>query len=107
VGQKAVDIALNDGNGWMATILRDPGPLYHVRYDKVPLEKVALSERTFPEKWIAPGRVDVTDEFIRYAMPLIGPDWPSLPLVNGLQRFTRLNPVFATKKLEPYRPEAE
>jgi 6-phosphofructokinase len=25
VGQKAVDIALHDGNGWMATILRTPG----------------------------------------------------------------------------------
>jgi 6-phosphofructokinase 1 len=107
VGQKAVDIALNHGNGWMASILRDPGPIYHVRYDKVPLEKVALSERTFPEEWIAPGRVDVTDDFIRYAKPLIGSDWPSIPLVNGLQRFTRFNAVFAEQKLEPYIPEAK
>ena len=107
VGQKAVDIALNEGNGWMATILRDPGPIYHVRYDKIELEKVALSERTFPEKWIAPGRADVTDDFIRYATPLIGSDWPSIPLINGLQRFTRFNPLFAGKKLEPYKPEAE
>lgn len=107
VGQKAVDIALNEGNGWMATILRDPGPLYHVRYDKVPLEKVALSERSFPEKWISPNRTDVTDEFIRYAAPLIGPDWPSIPLVNGLQRFTKFQPNFAVKKLDPYQPEAE
>ena len=50
VGQKAAEIALYEGNGWMATILRDPGFIYNVRYDKVPLEKVALSERTFPEK---------------------------------------------------------
>jgi 6-phosphofructokinase 1 len=107
VGQKAVDIALNDGNGWMSTILRDPGPIYHVRFDKVPLEKVALSERTFPEKWIAPNRIDVTDDFIRYAEPLIGPDWPSIPLVNGLQRFTKFKPLFAAKKLDPYQPEAE
>ena len=107
VGQKAVDIALNEGNGWMATILRDPGPIYHVRYDKVALEKVALSERSFPDKWIAPNRVDVTDDFIRYATPLIGSDWPSIPLINGLQRYTRFNPVFAAKKLEPYKLEAE
>lgn len=107
VGQKAVDIALNEGNGWMATILRNPGPLYHVRYDKVPLEKVALSERCFPEKWITPDRIDVTDDFIRYAMPLIGPDWPSVPLVNGLQRFTHFNPLFAARKLDEYQPEAE
>ncbi len=107
VGQKAVDIALNEGNGWMATILRDPGPIYHVRYDKVALEKVALSERSFPDKWIAPGRVDVTDDFISYATPLIGLDWPSIPLVNGLQRFTRFNLIFAQKKLDNYKLEAE
>jgi 6-phosphofructokinase 1 len=107
VGQKAVDIALNEGNGWMATILRTQGPVYFVRYDKVPLEKVALSERTFPEKWIAPNRVDVTDDFIRYASPLIGLDWPSIPLINGLQRFTQFNPIFAAKKLDLYQPEAE
>ncbi len=106
VGIQAVDIALHDGNGWMATILRVPGPTYTVRYDKVPLEKVALSERTFPEKWIAPNRIDVTDEFLDYVRPLIGNDWPSVPLVNGLQRFTRFEPVFAEQKLEKYTPQA-
>jgi 6-phosphofructokinase len=106
VGQKAVEIALYDGNGWMATILRDPGIIYHVRYDKVPLEKVALSERFFPEKWIAPNRVDVTDEFLRYVRPLIGEDWISIPMINGLQRFTRFKPEFAEQKLEKYVPEA-
>jgi 6-phosphofructokinase len=107
VGQKAVEIALKGENGWMATILRDPGPVYHVRYEKVPLEKVALSERTFPEKWITPNRVDVTDDFVRYAKPLIGSDWPTIPIVNGLQRYTRFKPVFAPQELEPYRPEAD
>ncbi|NOY36542.1 MAG: diphosphate--fructose-6-phosphate 1-phosphotransferase [Chlorobi bacterium] len=106
VGKKAVEIALHDGNGWMATILREPGSIYSVRYDKVPLEKVALSERTFPEKWIATNRMDVTDEFLDYVRPLIGTDWPSVPLVNGLQRFARLKPVFAKKKLKNYIPQA-
>ena len=107
VGQKAVDIAMNDGNGWMATILRKPGSIYNVYYDKVPLEKVALSERTFPEQWIAKNRIDVTDEFIAYARPLIGDDWVSVPLVNGRQRFTRFKPLFAEKKLPQYKLEAE
>lgn len=106
VGQKAVEVAILDGNGWMATILRDPGIIYHVRYEKVPLEKVALSERYFPEKWIAPNRVDVTDEFLKYARPLIGEDWVSIPLIDGRQRFARFKPVFADKKLAPYEPEA-
>jgi len=106
VGQKAVEIAINDGSGWMATILREPGFIYNVRYDKVPLEKVALSERSFPEKWIAPGRNDVTDDFLSYARPLIGEDWPSVPLINGQQRFARFEMKFATKKLAGYIPEA-
>ncbi len=106
VGQKAVDIAMNDGNGWMATILRNPGIIYNVSYDKVPLEKVALSERFFPEKWITKNRVDVSDEFLNYVKPLIGEDWISVPMVNGRQRFARLKPVFADKKLPAYVPEA-
>jgi 6-phosphofructokinase 1 len=106
VGQKAVELGLNDGNGWMATILREPGLIYNVRYDKVPLEKVALSERTFPEQWIAKNRYDVTDEFLKYARPLIGEDWPSVPLINGRQRFARFEMKFAGKKLTEYKLEA-
>ena len=106
VGQKAVEIALNDGNGWMATILREPGLIYNVKYDKVSLEKVALSERFFPENWIAKNRYDVTDDFIKYVKPLIGKDWVSVPMINGLQRFTKFKTIFAEKKLQNYIPEA-
>lgn len=106
VGQKAVEIAMNDGNGWMATILRQPGLIYNVYYDKVPLEKVALSERFFPEKWIAKNRIDVNDDFLSYVRPLIGEDWVSVPMINGRQRFTQFKPIFAEKKLPNYTPEA-
>jgi 6-phosphofructokinase len=106
VGQKAVSIALQDGGGYMATILRDAGPIYHVRYDKVPLEQVANSERSFPAAWLAPGRTDVTDDFVRYARPLLGDDWPSIPLVDGRMRFSQLTPIFAEQKLAPYVPQA-
>jgi len=106
VGRKAVEIAVSEGGGFMATILRRPGPIYGVHYDKVPLEEVANSERTFPAAWIAENRMDVTDEFVRYARPLIGQDWVSVPLVDGLQRFARLKPVFAEKKCPQYVPQA-
>jgi 6-phosphofructokinase 1 len=106
VGQKAVEIAMNEGNGWMATILREPGLIYNVNYDKVPLKKVALSERTFPAKWIADNKIDVTDEFIDYVRPLIGEDWVSVPVINGIQRFARIQPIFAEKKLPDYLPQA-
>jgi 6-phosphofructokinase 1 len=106
VGQKAALLAAEGVSGMMATLLRDPGPIYHVRYDQVPLELVANSERTFPSAWLTPERTDVTDEFVAYARPLLGEDWPSIPLVNGLQRFARLTPTFAVQKLPSYTPQA-
>ncbi len=106
VGQQAALLAQAGENGYMATILRTPGRIYNVTYDKVPLDKVANSERTFPEKWLTANKIDVTDDFIRYAQPLVGEDWPSVPLVNGRQRFTRFKPIFAEKKLPAYELQA-
>jgi 6-phosphofructokinase 1 len=106
VGQKAAQIAVEDGSGYMSTILREPGPIYGIRYDKVPLELVANSERTFPQPWIAESRLDVTEEFVRYARPLIGDSWPAIPLVDGRQRFASLSPIFAEQKLPAYVPQA-
>jgi 6-phosphofructokinase 1 len=106
VGQKAAQIAVEDGSGFMSTILREAGPIYNVRYDKVPLELVANSERMFPESWIAENRLDVTEDFEGYARPLIGDSWPTIPLVDGRQRFARLLPIFAGKKLAGYVPQA-
>ena len=106
VGQKATQIAAQEGSGYMSTILRQPGLLYDVRYDKVPLELVANSERSFPERWIAPNRLDVTDDFVRYAQPLIGESWPTIPLVGGRQRMARLQLNLAEKVLSAYEPQA-
>ena len=90
----------------MATILRDRSRAgYSVHYDKVPLEKVANSERFFPKDWLAPSRIDVTDEFLDYAQPLIGEDWVSVPMVKGLPRFARITPRFAPRKLPDYVPQ--
>ncbi|MDP6107972.1 MAG: diphosphate--fructose-6-phosphate 1-phosphotransferase [Candidatus Brocadiia bacterium] len=106
VGLKAVEVAAAGESGFMATILREPGPIYGVRYDKVPLEAVANSERAFPADWMAEDRADVTDDFVRYARPLIGEDWVSVPLVGGLQRFARIEPLLAEKKCTEYVPQA-
>jgi 6-phosphofructokinase 1 len=48
----------------------------------------------------------VTDDFINYARPLIGEDWPAVPMINGIQRFARIQPIFADKKLPEYELEA-
>jgi 6-phosphofructokinase 1 len=106
VGRHAVHVALSAGSGFMATILRAPGHIYRPVFDRVPLQAVANSERRFPAKWIAASRIDVSDEFLDYARPLIGNDWPTIPIVDGIQRFARLRPVFASKLLPPYTPWA-
>ncbi len=104
VACKAVEIGLFEGTGYMATILRRPGKAYDVYFDKVSLDVVANSVRYLPKSWIAPGGLDVTDEFIDYAMPLIGDGWPDVPMENGIQRFARLNLCFIDKKLPDYLP---
>ena len=100
----AVEVARADGTGWMATILRRPGKSYEAYFDKVRLEAVANSVRFMPSSWIAKDGLDVTDDFIRYAMPLIGTRWPDIQLEGGLQRFARIDRNFVEKKLPAYVP---
>ena len=107
LGQTALQLAATGQSGYMATILRNPGCVYSVRYDKVSLTEVANSERTFPAAWIAPNGYDVTDDFIRYARPLVGNDMVSLPILDGRQRLTRFQPLYAEKKLPAYVPQAD
>jgi 6-phosphofructokinase 1 len=107
VARHAVSIAARGENGFMATILRDHSrPTYAVRYEQVPLSEVAAKDRSFPAHWIAPSRIDVTDDFVRYARPLIGEDWVSVPQVAGLARFARIHvEALAPRKLPAYVPQ--
>jgi 6-phosphofructokinase 1 len=104
VGRHAVRLACTEGTGWMATIVRRPGPRYAAGYDRIDLETVANSARFLPKSWIAADGVDVTDDFVRYAAPLIGEASPPVPLEKGLQRFARLDIRFVETKLPAYRP---
>jgi 6-phosphofructokinase 1 len=104
VARHAVTVALHDGTGWMATILRKPGPAYKPHYDKVHLLSVANSSRFMPPAWITKDGLDVTDDFIRYAAPLIGEKDPEVPRENGLQRFARLDIRFVDRKCPEYVP---
>ncbi|MDO4551047.1 MAG: diphosphate--fructose-6-phosphate 1-phosphotransferase [Planctomycetia bacterium] len=106
LGQKACELAATGQGGFMSTILRSPGPIYNVWYDKVPLKDVANSERTFPQAWITPDGCDVTDDFINYAKPLTGSEMLTLPMIDGRQRITQFAPIYAEKKLAEYIPQA-
>ncbi len=106
-GQKACLLAANHESGYMANILRTPGDIYSVYYDKAPLSEVANSERTFPTEWISESGFDVTDDFIKYAKPLVGEGMVSLPMIDGRQRMTQLEPIYASQQLEAYVPQAK
>jgi len=106
-GRMAALLAARGESGFMATILREPGPIYSARYDKVSLADVAGSEREFPKDWITADGCDVTDDFVRYAQPLVGEDMVSLPMIGGRQRLTRFEPIYAEQKLSNYVPQAD
>jgi len=107
VGQKAARLASDGESGFMATILRNDVPEYGVHYDKVPLPEVANSEREFLESWITDDGMDVTDDFVRYAAPLVGEDWVSIPMNRGRLRLAQLQPLFADQQLAKYIPQAD
>jgi 6-phosphofructokinase 1 len=106
-GQMSALLAARGEGGFMSTILREPGPIYSAKYDKVPLEKVAAADRSFPAKWIAANGYDVTDDFVRYAKPLLGEDMVSLPMIDGRQRLTKFKPIYAEQELPKYVPQAD
>ncbi len=95
VGIYAARIALSGGNGFMSTIIRKPGGIYKVTYDKVPLDVVANSERKFPQEWISIDKADVTDEFVEWALPLIG---------TPLPHFAKFKEIYVPKKCAEYVP---
>jgi ATP-dependent phosphofructokinase / diphosphate-dependent phosphofructokinase len=104
VGCHAVEVAIKDGTGFMATILRKDSDNYAVYYEKVPLKTVANSQRFLPKSWISKSGIDVTDDFIKYAKPLIGDGWPKIPIEDGIQRFSRLSQKTIGKKTKEYIP---
>ncbi len=95
VGAYSAKLALEGEDGYMATIIRNPGKDYSVKYDKVALDIVANSEREFPKEWIAPTNDDVTDDYIRWAMPLIG---------GPLPEFSKFKEIYVSKKCDKYIP---
>lgn len=97
VGKHAAKRALADENGYMSTIIRIPGKDYKVLYEKVLLDIVANSEREFPKNWITADRIDVTDDFIKWGIALIGKDLPV---------FCEFKEIYAERICSFYKPAA-
>ncbi len=81
VGMLAVKHAVTKKPNGSIAIVRKPGEKYQVAFKRVPLAKVAKFTRHMPDEFIAPAGNDVTEAFLAYARPLVGP----LPKIGRLQ----------------------
>ena len=76
VGQAAVRAMMEGQTGQMVTLVREPGSVYRARTGLVPLEKVANREKHLPAEYMAGPEEGVTEAFLAYVRPLIGPPLP-------------------------------
>lgn len=95
-GQMAVRYAVEGYTDYMVAFEREPGDEYKCHFKLVNLEKVANAEKKLPTEWINESGTGLTQDFIRYALPLIqGESAP--PMEDGLPRFARLKKVLVAE----------
>jgi len=94
-GKTAVESAVAGETGKMVAFERcENDGAYAVRTRLIPLGSVANLENKVPVEWIVPGGNGVTEDFIRYALPLIQGE-PERPVENSLPRYARLKKIHA------------
>lgn len=76
VGRVAVRHAVEGRDGHMVTLVRESSEPYRWTTGLAPLERVANAERKVPDEFIVPEGNGVTEAFLEYARPLIGPPLP-------------------------------
>ena len=96
-GKRAVKAAVEGETDKMVCFIRKPGDKYEIEYKLLPLELAANTEKKVPEEWITDNGTNVSDEFVKYALPLIQGE-AKAPLEDSLPRFAHLKKVFVEKK---------
>ncbi len=96
-GREAVRAAVNGETDKMVCYARKEGDKYECEYKLLPLELAANTEKTVPLEWIINEGTGISDEFVKYAMPLIQGE-ADMVKENGLPRFARLKKVLVEKK---------
>jgi len=72
-GREAVRIAEAGRSGVMVALERKPGGPYRAHYTDVALEEVAVKSKPMPAEYINPEGNFVTEAFLQYIRPLVGP----------------------------------
>ena len=73
------------------------GSKYTCEYVRIPLSEVANAEKKVPAEWIINNGTALSEEYVKYALPLIQGD-EKAPLEDGLPRFARLKKVLVNKQ---------
>lgn len=74
-GREALKAAMNGESGVMVGFIRDEEPdgTYHMTVRMIPIAEVMMHERVIPESYINERGNDVTEAFMNWCRPLIGP----------------------------------
>ncbi len=98
-GREAVKAACRGTTDKMVVYKRveDKNGNYKCKYSLVNLKLAANTEKTVPLEWITNNGTYVSDEFVKYALPLIQGE-SKAPLEDGLPRFAKLKKVQAGRK---------
>jgi 6-phosphofructokinase 1 len=72
--------AVNGASGSMMTIAEADPDSGHIEIGAAPFEKVAIAENALKPEHIHPDGNDVTEAFLEYARPLVGPIEPHVRL---------------------------
>ncbi len=101
LGVEAVRYALAGETAKMVSLRRVSDSPYRCEFALSDLAEVANAEKKIPREWLNEAGNDVTEDFMRYARPLIQGEVPT-PIVDGLPRYARLREVEVGRKLEPW-----
>ncbi len=93
-GQEAVRAAAQGKTDYMVAFERAAGPEYKCNTKLIKLDEVANKEKKVPLEWITNNGTGLSDEYIKYALPLIqGESKP--PIEDGMPRFANLKKIIA------------
>ena len=96
-GREAVKAAVNGETDKMVCYSRKEGEEYVCEYKLLPLELAANTEKTVPLDWIINNGTGISEEFVKYALPLIQGE-TQMVKEDGLPRFARLKKILVEKR---------
>ena len=96
-GKQAVKAAVKGETDKMVCYKRKEGDKYVCEYELLPLELAANTEKTVPQEWIINNGTGISEEFVKYALPLIQGE-ANAPKEDGLPRFAKLKKVLVEKR---------